>query len=103
MTIETLLLDDKGKKMKAIDVFSSAINYLKNQMIKQCEKRFKHIDIMDSDVTWVLTVPAIWNDSSKQFMREAAKKVLFSFYFIMHSFTVIRDVIYSRVEFSNLD
>lgn len=74
MTIETPLLDDKGKKMKAIDVFSSAINYLKNQMIKQCEKRFKHIDIMDSDVTWVLTVPAIWNDSSKQFMREAAKK-----------------------------
>ena len=28
----------------------------------------------------VLTVPAIWNDSSKQFMREAAVKV-YTFYF----------------------
>ena len=28
------------------------------------------------DVTWVLTVPAIWTDSAKQFMREAAQQVI---------------------------
>ena len=27
------------------------------------------------DITWVLTVPAIWTDSAKQFMREAAVQV----------------------------
>ena len=26
-------------------------------------------------IRWVLTVPAIWSDPSKQFMREAAKQV----------------------------
>ena len=28
-----------------------------------------------SDIRWVLTVPAIWNDESKSFMREAAYRV----------------------------
>jgi len=31
----------------------------------------------DSDYHWVLTVPAIWEDAAKQFMREAAEKVGF--------------------------
>jgi len=31
--------------------------------------------IEQSDVMFVITVPAIWNDASKQFMREAAIKV----------------------------
>jgi len=29
-------------------------------------------DIQQSDVLFVITVPAIWSDASKQFMREAA-------------------------------
>ena len=28
-----------------------------------------------SDIRWVLTVPAIWTDESKAFMREAAYRV----------------------------
>ncbi|CAG2206695.1 unnamed protein product [Mytilus edulis] len=28
--------------------------------------------IRPSDINWVLTVPAIWSDAAKQFMREAA-------------------------------
>ena len=28
-----------------------------------------------NDIHWVLTVPAIWSDAAKQFMREAAIKV----------------------------
>jgi hypothetical protein len=31
--------------------------------------------ILPGDIRWVLTVPAIWNDGAKQFMREAAEKV----------------------------
>jgi len=34
-------------------------------------------EIKNDDIDWVLTVPAIWNDSSKQFMREAAEMVGF--------------------------
>lgn len=75
LTRKTLLEDDKGKRMEAIKVFSSAIGYLKDHMLTTCKKQLT--DIEQSDIMWVLTVPAIWTDSSKQFMREAAEKVDF--------------------------
>lgn len=59
--------------MGAMKVFSSVIGYLKDHMWTSCENQSS--GIQDSDITWVLTVPAIWNDSSKQFMREAAEKL----------------------------
>ncbi|XP_052674336.1 heat shock 70 kDa protein 12A-like [Crassostrea angulata] len=73
LTRKTLLEDDKGKRMEAMKVFSSAIGYLKDHMLTTCKKQLT--DIEQSDIMWVLTVPAIWTDSSKQFMREAAEKV----------------------------
>ncbi|XP_078325395.1 heat shock 70 kDa protein 12B-like [Crassostrea virginica] len=73
LTRETLIEDDKGKKMEAMKVFSAAIGYLRKHLQSTCEKQLT--DIEDSDIRWVLTVPAIWNDQSKQFMREAAEKV----------------------------
>lgn len=75
LTREALLEDEKGKQMEAMKVFSSVIGYLKDHMWTTCENQLS--GIQDSDITWVLTVPAIWNDSSKQFMREAAEKVYF--------------------------
>ncbi|XP_052682429.1 heat shock 70 kDa protein 12A-like [Crassostrea angulata] len=72
LTRKTLIEDDKGMKMKAIKVFSTAIGYLKDQMLTNCKKQMTGIE--ESDTTWVLTVPAIWDDKSKQFMREAAEE-----------------------------
>ena len=37
------------------------------------EKRMQRVE--RDDIFWVLTVPAIWEDSAKQFMREAAVNV----------------------------
>jgi hypothetical protein len=34
-------------------------------------------NLEEKDIHWVLTVPAIWNDVAKQFMREAAENVRF--------------------------
>ncbi|KAJ8298343.1 hypothetical protein KUTeg_024874 [Tegillarca granosa] len=68
-----MLKDVTGEKeMPAIDIFAMAIRYLKNHLLSTCEKRADMIK--EDDVTWVLTVPAIWNDAAKQFMREAAEK-----------------------------
>ncbi|XP_069129994.1 heat shock 70 kDa protein 12A-like [Argopecten irradians] len=64
------LEDDQGSKMPAMKVFSSSIWYMRTQLMKTCRNRYS--DIEDSDILWVLTVPAIWSDASKQFMREAA-------------------------------
>lgn len=79
MTRETFLEDDKAKTMEAIKVFSSAVGYLKDHMLTTCKKQLTNIE--QSDIMWVLTIPAIWTDSSKQFMREAAEKVDFFIFF----------------------
>jgi hypothetical protein len=31
--------------------------------------------VSPDDVKWIITVPAIWSDAAKQFMREAAEQV----------------------------
>lgn len=61
-----------GKEMKAIDVFSAAINFLRGHLLDTLEKRAT--GVRETDIQWVLTVPAIWDDAAKQFMRVAAEK-----------------------------
>lgn len=68
------LTDDQGQQMLAIDVFSKSIAYLKRTLLKHITDAVK--DFRESDVHWVITVPAIWDDSAKQFMREAANNVI---------------------------
>ena len=70
-----LLKDDQGNTMKAVNVFAAAIKYLKDYLMMQLQKRID--DITELDINWVLTVPAIWNDGAKQFMKEAAAKVIY--------------------------
>lgn len=41
---------------------------------------FRVSEIIETDIAWVLTVPAIWNDGAKQFMREAAEMVSYQFF-----------------------
>ncbi|XP_063413069.1 heat shock 70 kDa protein 12B-like [Mytilus trossulus] len=69
----TEIPDDSGnKKMPAQIIFSHGIRFLKNHLVKHLES--SHTGLNESDIHWVLTVPAIWNDSAKQFMREAASQ-----------------------------
>ena len=67
--------DDNGNKMPAMKVFSACISYLRQHMTDACNSR--HVDIEDDEIQWVLTVPAIWTDGAKQFMREAAIRVVY--------------------------
>jgi molecular chaperone DnaK (HSP70) len=53
------------------------IRYLKEHLQKKLQEAVKGM-IQDEDLYFVLTVPAIWHDPAKQFMREAAEKVLYS-------------------------
>ncbi|XP_030622713.1 heat shock 70 kDa protein 12A-like [Chanos chanos] len=61
-----------GKTMSAMKVFSESISFLKDHALKSVEKHTRGKKFIASDVTWVLTVPAIWSGGAKQFMREAA-------------------------------
>ncbi|XP_060607561.1 heat shock 70 kDa protein 12A-like [Ruditapes philippinarum] len=71
-----LMLEDASgrKKLLAKTVFSLSIKYLKDDLIKLSESRIAGGGLQDKDIHWVLTVPAIWNDAAKQFMREAAQQ-----------------------------
>ena len=68
-----MIEDDKGRKLNALTVFTMSIKFLKDHLVHTLGNRAS--GVTESDVHWVLTVPAIWNDSAKQFMREAAEKV----------------------------
>lgn len=59
--------------MPAIDVFTASIKYMRDHLVQKVNQQL--VDVHDDDICWVLTVPAIWNEAAKQFMREAAKMV----------------------------
>ncbi|XP_052796426.1 heat shock 70 kDa protein 12A-like [Mya arenaria] len=63
---------ENGDSIDALTVFSRCIEYLKNHMMNILTGSVSQLNI--SDVTWVVTVPAIWNESAKKFMRLAAEK-----------------------------
>lgn len=65
-----------GKKLPAVTVFGLSIGALTNDMLMSGQKTVVE-GITMKDVHWMLTVPAIWSDGAKQFMREAAVTVLF--------------------------
>ncbi|KAK3600518.1 hypothetical protein CHS0354_028718 [Potamilus streckersoni] len=60
-----------GKPFPAIKIFSCAIEYLVNHMLSTMDGKLA--GVKRDDVHWVLTVPAIWDDKAKHFMRTAAE------------------------------
>ncbi|KAK3605681.1 hypothetical protein CHS0354_013478 [Potamilus streckersoni] len=69
----SMIEDETGKKCLALNVFALSIKCLKIHLMEMLKKQETGVE--EEDIFWVLTVPAIWNDAAKQFMREAAKKV----------------------------
>lgn len=68
-----MLTDETGKQLEALKVFGLSIQCLKDSLIKLLSDK---VTVPPRDILWVLTVPAIWDDPAKQFMREAAKMVM---------------------------
>lgn len=84
ITFGKWLHDGRGNTLSALYVFSESIKYFKNHFITS--SRVASLNIKDEDIHWVLTVPAIWSDCAKQFMREAAKMVCYKIF--DNSFTI---------------
>lgn len=70
-----MIEDICGKSLLALDVFSLSIKALMDHLFKPINDQVNDIQI--EDVLWVLTVPAIWNDNAKLFMRKSAEQVSF--------------------------
>ena len=69
-----VLHDASGKTMNASKVFSSVFKFLRDFILNVMEKQGIG-KLNDHEIVWVITVPAIWSNKAKQFMREAAVKV----------------------------
>ncbi|XP_052807091.1 heat shock 70 kDa protein 12A-like [Mya arenaria] len=70
LSLRTQIDDEQGQKMLALDVFAAAIQFLKDHLLARLKNRSN--DFRPTDIDWVLTVPAIWEDAAKQFMIIAA-------------------------------
>ena len=68
-----MIKDETGKPMEARKVFGAGIKYLKDHLITKVKRTLP--ETREEDIRFVLTVPAIWNEGAKLFMREAAKVV----------------------------
>ncbi|XP_077498368.1 heat shock 70 kDa protein 12A-like isoform X2 [Amblyomma americanum] len=62
-----------GRPMAALAVFAHALRYFRDQALKELSEQSATVILAD-DVRWVVTVPAIWRQPAKQFMRAAAYK-----------------------------
>uniref|UniRef100_A0A8D0NEN1 Heat shock 70 kDa protein 12A n=1 Tax=Sus scrofa TaxID=9823 RepID=A0A8D0NEN1_PIG len=71
LTMDTDLTAANGKKVKALEIFAYALQYFKEQALKELSDQAGS-EFENSDVRWVITVPAIWKQPAKQFMRQAA-------------------------------
>ncbi|VDI20358.1 Hypothetical predicted protein, partial [Mytilus galloprovincialis] len=67
---DLIIEDITGKPMEALYVFTLSIEALAKHLMALLEKQ--GTGIKPEEIRWVLTVPAIWTDSAKQFMRKAA-------------------------------
>lgn len=72
LTFDTEIADIRGRKMQAIKVFSHAIRYLRDHLLKSVRTP---IILRHDDILWVLTVPVVCDNTSKLFMRIAAQEV----------------------------
>ncbi|XP_053398765.1 heat shock 70 kDa protein 12A-like [Mercenaria mercenaria] len=70
---DILLEDAKGKQQPAVDVFAKSLYYMKEHLLRAMKTNLG-LDPDPLSIRWVLTVPAIWDENSKQFMREAAHR-----------------------------
>ena len=73
--------DRTGKKeILAIKVLTQAIKYFRGLMLNTINS--KRLSVKETNIRWVLTVPAIWPDPAKQLMIEATELVSIAFCFI---------------------
>jgi len=63
-----------GKAYPALDVFAHALRYFRQHALQELNDQTS-TTLVDDDVRWVITVPAIWTPPARQFMRIAAIQV----------------------------
>lgn len=75
---ESLLIEDvTGEQFQGKHIFTLFLKALADHFKTNIQKQKLTIDLRH-DLKWVLTVPAIWNEAAKKFMRHCAIDVSLS-------------------------
>lgn len=64
-----------GKTLPALMVFAESLRYMKEHALNTVQEASFHTVCDPQEITWVITVPAIWSAAARQFMRLASKEV----------------------------
>lgn len=67
-----VIRDVKGRTVKASTVFAASLEAIKIQLIDYLHQLDKNAS--EAEIRWVVTVPAIWPDDARAFMRNASKE-----------------------------
>ncbi|XP_052793940.1 heat shock 70 kDa protein 12A-like [Mya arenaria] len=70
---DMVIQDENSRYLSAKTVFALSIKWLKDDLWRISNDKISGT-IRENEIHWVLTVPAIWDNAAKQFMREAAKQ-----------------------------
>ena len=70
-----MLTAANGRHFSALKIFTFALSYFRDHVIRELSDQ-SGIKILNEDIRWVVCVPAIWKAPAKQFMRQAAYKVI---------------------------
>ena len=73
------ITESTGKRLPAIDIFTEAIRFIKKQFLETLQSERLKVQVKEDEVHYIITVPAIWSDLSKQFMRQAAIQVYYNY------------------------
>lgn len=71
LSVSTMIRDEMGKEYRAIEVFSKSIQCLNMKLMEELNRM--KTTVQPNDMFYILTVPAIWSDKAKDFMKKAAK------------------------------
>ncbi|XP_052087074.1 heat shock 70 kDa protein 12B-like [Mytilus californianus] len=71
---EMMAVEMNGKQLPAFEVFAMSIKALVDHLMTMFQHKGNMATLKIDDIKWTLTVPAIWSEKSKQFMRRSAVK-----------------------------
>lgn len=59
-----------GRELPLMTVISESLKFISEKALEKLEEQVGKIN--KNKIRWVLTVPALWTEDQKQFMRKAA-------------------------------
>ncbi|XP_071511378.1 uncharacterized protein, partial [Diadema antillarum] len=74
LNLQTEITAANGQKFSALSVFEYSLRFFREHALEELCDQSDDGQVDPNQIRWVLTVPAIWKQPAKQFMRQAAYK-----------------------------